>query len=277
MTDTSPPPAPPEPKLIVVVGATGNQGGSVARRFLRAGFRVRGLTRDPSSPAARALAALGADMHRVDLLPDLPDPAAAPDNPSAPDPAAGSSLDPALARAFAGANVIFAVTDYWAPFRDDFHPARNNNHNDDDITSPPAAGDERRASSLSLRAYAGRVEAAIGRNIADAAAATLHTLEGDGRGRGLIASTLSHAGRCSGGRLRELYHFDAKADVFPGYVRERHPALAERMSCVQTGFFMTSHRILPESYFAKVSSAFFCVSLPSVSLPPISLTLPPFR
>jgi hypothetical protein len=42
-----------EKKLVVVVGATGNQGGSVARRFLQdPQYAVRGLTRDPSSASA---------------------------------------------------------------------------------------------------------------------------------------------------------------------------------------------------------------------------------
>ncbi|WP_236790197.1 NmrA family NAD(P)-binding protein [Amycolatopsis sp. GM8] len=47
-------------KLAVVYGATGQQGGAVARRLLAGGWRVRGVTRDPSSAKARALA--GAEM-----------------------------------------------------------------------------------------------------------------------------------------------------------------------------------------------------------------------
>ena len=47
-------------KLVAVVGATGNQGGSVARRLLEeGGWRVRCLTRDPDKPEARALRRLG--------------------------------------------------------------------------------------------------------------------------------------------------------------------------------------------------------------------------
>lgn len=99
-----------------------------------------------------------------------------------------------------------------------------------------------------MREYAGRVELAQGKNIADAAATTVDSLDVNG----FIASTLSHAGRCSGGRFKELYHFDAKAEVFPYYVKEKHSALAAKMSCIQTGYFMTSHRILPNSYFVKV-------------------------
>jgi len=49
---------------ILVTGATGAQGGATARRLLAAGVTVRVLTRDTSSAAARALAALGAELHR---------------------------------------------------------------------------------------------------------------------------------------------------------------------------------------------------------------------
>ncbi|REG58411.1 uncharacterized protein YbjT (DUF2867 family) [Paraburkholderia sp. BL6669N2] len=45
---------------VLVTGATGAQGGATARRLLASGFRVRFLTRDPESAAARALQAAGA-------------------------------------------------------------------------------------------------------------------------------------------------------------------------------------------------------------------------
>lgn len=69
---------------------------------------------------------------------------------------------------------------------------------------------------------------------------------------GLIASTLSYAKKCSGDKYQELYHFDAKAEVFPFYVEEKYPELARKMSCVQTGYFMTSYRLAPKAYFKKV-------------------------
>jgi uncharacterized protein YbjT (DUF2867 family) len=52
---------------IVVTGATGRQGGAVAAHLLSDGWRVRALTRKPDGPAARRLAALGADVIAVDL------------------------------------------------------------------------------------------------------------------------------------------------------------------------------------------------------------------
>jgi uncharacterized protein YbjT (DUF2867 family) len=50
-------------QCILVVGATGRQGGSVALHLLRdAAFKVRVLTRRPQSEAAQALAAAGAEL-----------------------------------------------------------------------------------------------------------------------------------------------------------------------------------------------------------------------
>jgi uncharacterized protein YbjT (DUF2867 family) len=80
-----------EQRLIVVAGATGRQGGAVARRLLSQGtWRVRGLTRDPTKVPARALADMGADMVRADF------------NDRA-------SLD----RAFEGAYGVFSMQNFW--------------------------------------------------------------------------------------------------------------------------------------------------------------------
>ena len=51
-------------RLILVTGATGQQGGSVARRLLEGGFSVRGITRNVESDAANELRGLGAEMVR---------------------------------------------------------------------------------------------------------------------------------------------------------------------------------------------------------------------
>lgn len=53
-------------KLITVCGATGGVGGSVARHMLKQGWSVRALTRNTDSPAARALAELGAQLTTAD-------------------------------------------------------------------------------------------------------------------------------------------------------------------------------------------------------------------
>lgn len=81
-------------KTICVIGATGGQGGSVARLFAKEpGWKVRGVTRRPDSPAARALAAQGIEV----VAADLDDQAS-------------------LEEAFRGCQVVFGVTDYYDYF-----------------------------------------------------------------------------------------------------------------------------------------------------------------
>lgn len=53
---------------VLVTGATGKQGGSVARALLDRGHKVRALTRDPTSPPAQALREAGAEVVSGDLL-----------------------------------------------------------------------------------------------------------------------------------------------------------------------------------------------------------------
>lgn len=89
-------------KLIVILGATGNQGGSVAQVFLQEPqWRVRAVTRNPASAKAQALAARGAEVVQADL--DLPS---------------------TLSSAFQNANVIFAVSDFWGIFGDPANAAK---------------------------------------------------------------------------------------------------------------------------------------------------------
>ncbi|KAI9034773.1 NmrA/HSCARG family protein, partial [Aspergillus affinis] len=89
-------------KLIVILGATGNQGGSVAEVFLQEPqWRVRAVTRNPTSTKANALAARGAEVVQADL-----------DSPST------------LSSAFENANAIFAVSDFWGLFGDPANEAK---------------------------------------------------------------------------------------------------------------------------------------------------------
>lgn len=57
----------PKPLTVVVAGATGRQGGAVARLLLERGHRVRALTRRPGSQACAALHVAGAEIHEADL------------------------------------------------------------------------------------------------------------------------------------------------------------------------------------------------------------------
>lgn len=54
-------------KVVAVTGATGRQGGAVARSLLDAGWHVRALTRNPNSARAQALSALGAEIVQADM------------------------------------------------------------------------------------------------------------------------------------------------------------------------------------------------------------------
>ena len=55
-------------KLLTVVGATGTQGSSLIDAASEDGsFRIRGLTRNPSSEKAKALAAKGVEVVQADI------------------------------------------------------------------------------------------------------------------------------------------------------------------------------------------------------------------
>jgi uncharacterized protein YbjT (DUF2867 family) len=55
-------------QTILVTGATGNQGGSIARHLLQRGkFKVRAMVRDENKPAAIALKQLGAELIKGDF------------------------------------------------------------------------------------------------------------------------------------------------------------------------------------------------------------------
>ena len=51
-------------QVILVSGATGTQGGAVARELVSRGYTVRGLTRNPDSESSSELSALGVQMVR---------------------------------------------------------------------------------------------------------------------------------------------------------------------------------------------------------------------
>lgn len=54
-------------KVVLVIGATGRQGGAVARKLLERGVGVRALTRKPDSSAGIELQRLGVDVRQGDL------------------------------------------------------------------------------------------------------------------------------------------------------------------------------------------------------------------
>lgn len=52
---------------VVVAGATGKQGGAVARHLMAHGHKIRALARNPDKPAAKALSDAGAEIAACDL------------------------------------------------------------------------------------------------------------------------------------------------------------------------------------------------------------------
>ena len=54
-------------QTILVLGATGRQGGAAARALFARGFAVKALTRDPDKPAAQALMTLGVSVVKGDI------------------------------------------------------------------------------------------------------------------------------------------------------------------------------------------------------------------
>jgi uncharacterized protein YbjT (DUF2867 family) len=55
------------PSLVLVSGATGNQGGAVTKHLLAKGIKVRALSRNINSPAAEKLRQAGAELAQGDL------------------------------------------------------------------------------------------------------------------------------------------------------------------------------------------------------------------
>ncbi|RAR16226.1 family transcriptional regulator [Stemphylium lycopersici] len=96
-------------RLITVFGATGNQGGSVIKHILADAalskeFKIRGITRDVSKPAAQALVKQGVDMQKADL-----------------------SSKSSLADVIRGAHSVFLVTNYWESANSDVELSQGKN------------------------------------------------------------------------------------------------------------------------------------------------------
>ncbi|PQE06771.1 hscarg dehydrogenase protein [Rutstroemia sp. NJR-2017a BBW] len=138
-------------KILVVINATGQQGGSVIETVLGDAelskeYSIRGTTRDPSKPKAQEISKKGVEIVKADI-----------DDPES------------LKKAFEGAHVIFANT---------------------------------------VTVYDGHAyehEVNHGRALADAAVAAKVPY--------YIYSTLPNAGKISGGKLKNMGHFDGKEEV----------------------------------------------------------------
>jgi uncharacterized protein YbjT (DUF2867 family) len=90
-------------RRILVTGATGAQGGSVARHLLAVGgFSVRGITRNPASQAAIALQKAGAEIVRGDM----------------------DDIE-SIRGALEGCYGVFGVTSFWEHFDKEYAQGKN--------------------------------------------------------------------------------------------------------------------------------------------------------
>lgn len=83
------------PRIVTVVGATGQQGQAVVNAFINnPAFKVRGLTSNTGSDAAKKLVATGAEVVKFDI-----------------------NDEKSIQAAFSGSNIIYAVADFWALYQ----------------------------------------------------------------------------------------------------------------------------------------------------------------
>lgn len=115
---------------VLVIGATGRQGGAVARRLHRSGKIVRALTRRVEGPSARALTSAGIEVVAGDL--------------SDPD---------SLRRAVNAMDVVFAMT-------------VASDHPEDEISQGSAIVDAARAANTSLLVFSSAALANTGTGVA---------------------------------------------------------------------------------------------------------------
>jgi hypothetical protein len=126
-----------------------------------------------------------------------------------------------LHRAFVGANAIFANTDFFAH-----------------LIAGLAPGVVPEGSTANQYAYKREVEQNL--NIAEAASAPdiLQTLDR------FVLSSLSDARKWSAGKYTTVYHYDSKAETVR-VIRDKHPALAAKMSTLQVGHYLSNWKAFP--------------------------------
>ena len=200
-------------KLIVIIGVTGNQGNSVAQRFLQdSNYKVRGITRNTTSAQAQSLSAQGVEIVEADL-----------DDVNS------------LISAFQGAHLIFSVTNYWEPF------------------FRPDCRQKAQELGISCRKYAYDVEYRQGKNIADAAAhsSVVSGLDANGFIASTLSHAgKSSKGKFTGVYHHDSKADIFPYYVRERYGGEGE--LAVKMSCVMTGYFTSSYKLAMKSFLGKV-------------------------
>ncbi|KAK6206271.1 hypothetical protein QIS74_13690 [Colletotrichum tabaci] len=180
-------------KIITILGITGMQGASVADVFLREGGWH---IRGVTRDPSKPSSKVWADKGVELIKGDMDDVAL-------------------LKKAFAGSNVIFGVTDFWGN------------------TGNPKVQERAAAAGIPVNVLAYDVEVQQGRNIVDAANATLDTLDR------FVLSTLSATKKWSKGKYSHNYHFDAKWQAVE-YLKATYPELAKKTSYLQMALYLTN-------------------------------------
>lgn len=181
-------------KTIAILGITGTQGGSVAKHFHSLGWNVRGITRFASGPSVQALVKEGFQISVADL--DQPD---------------------TLLQALCGVEVIFGVTDFWAPYFSSF-------------------AELSKISDRATSEHAYAIEVQRGKNLVDAIA-QINQKKGSVLER-FVFSTLPNFKEVSKGKYDFNYHFDSKA-VVSEYLKKK-VELWEKSSLLNVGFYTTN-------------------------------------
>ncbi|KAJ0123959.1 uncharacterized protein J7T55_012432 [Diaporthe amygdali] len=196
-------------RIITVVGITGKQGASVADVFLQ----EAGWHVRGVTRNPDKLESQAWAAKGVELVKaDLNDAAS-------------------LKSALAGSTLIFGVTDFWG------------------IVSDPEIQGRAQTSSLPANVLAYELEVQQGRNIVDAAFATLDTLDR------FVLSTLSPTKKWSKGKYTHNFHFDAKWEAVE-YLKATYPALEKKTSYLQQpdGTFLLSLPGNPDTPVAHVDA-----------------------
>ncbi|KAH7152636.1 hypothetical protein EDB81DRAFT_930952 [Dactylonectria macrodidyma] len=179
--------------IITIVGVTGKQGSSVAEVFLKEGGWH---VRGITRDPSKSAGQAWVEKGVELVKADLNDAAS-------------------LKAAFAGSTAIFGVTDFWG------------------IVADPKTHEAAASTGKPVNVLAYDAEVQQGRNIVDAANATIDTLDR------FVLSTLSPTKKLSGGKFTHNYHFDAKWEAVE-YLKSTYPELAKKTSYLQVALYLTN-------------------------------------
>ncbi|KAE8389589.1 hypothetical protein BDV23DRAFT_157039 [Aspergillus alliaceus] len=214
-------------KIITIVGVTGNQGASVAELFVG---KADWHVRGLTRDPSKPASRAWRDKGVELVIADLNDAAS-------------------LKTAFAGSTVIYGVTDFWG------------------ILADPKVQERAQAAGRPANVEAYEVEVQQGRNIVDAANATVDTLDR------FVLSTLSSTKKWSKGKYTHNFHFDGKWEAVD-YLKASYPALAKKTSFLQLALYMTNWKIMPMGGPIKQSDGTFVLSIPADGDAPVPMVEP---